>query len=208
MDTAGIVMKDTALFEAVYTHPKEVHQLLKMVTETLIKMVRIFEEKVTNRFCYSHANTNWLPYGVHVSDDYLPVISPKVYEEFSLPYNEMIAKEFGGVFLHSCGDYTHQAVNLLGTKRLMGVDFHEFSINKMAEKVGDKIVLFAGFVEDPFMNFSARSNSTKDEFIQRSRTNLEKLKDVKTRRLIFNGTCWEEDRAEEYYQKLLLYLKS
>ncbi|MFH0796845.1 MAG: uroporphyrinogen decarboxylase family protein [Candidatus Omnitrophota bacterium] len=204
VDTAGIVMQDTRLFEAVYTHPQEVHLLMKMVAETIISMVRTFEEKVTNIFCYSHGN--WLPYGIHLSDDYLAVISPKIYAEFVVPYNEMIAREFGGVFLHSCGDYIHQAGNLLGTKGLMGVDFHEFPINKMAEKTGDKIVFVSGYVDDAYMNFSERAKSTKEEIIRRSRQDLEKLKDVKNKRIIFAGTCWEEERASEYYNKMVFYL--
>ncbi|MBA2123998.1 hypothetical protein B9J78_03575 [bacterium Unc6] len=204
VDTAGIVMQDTRLFEAVYTHPQEVHLLMKMVAETIIRMVRTFEEKVTNLFCYSHSN--WLPYGIYMSDDYLAVISPKIYAEFVVPYNEMIAREFGGVFLHSCGDYTHQAGNLLGTKGLMGVDFHEFPINKMAEKTNAKIVFVSGYVDDAYMNFNERASNTKEQIIRRSWQDLEKLKEVKNKRIIFTGTCWEEERAVEYYHKMVSYL--
>ena len=206
IDTAGIIMKDTALFEAVYTHPEEVHLLLKMVTETLIKTVRAFEKKVTNLFCHSHAN--WLPYGIHMSDDYLAVLSPKIYQEFVLPYNQLIAKEFGGVFLHSCGNYIHQAANLLETKGLLGVDFHEFPINRLAEKTRDGIVLVSGFVDDAYTTFAEISKNTRAETLRRSWADLEKLPGVKTKRIIFCGNCLEEEKADEYYQKMVSFLKN
>ena len=205
VDTAGIIMKDSSLFEAFYTHPKEIHLLMKMVTETLIKMVRIFKEKVTNLFCFSHGF--WLPYGIHLSDDFLAVLSPRIYEEFVRPYNEIIAKEFAGLFLHSCGNYLHQVPNLLTTKELMGVHFHEFSIKKMVEKTQDKIVLAAGFVENPYLNFKELSLCTEEELIRHSWVDLGKLERLQTKKLIFLGSCFEEDRADEYYQKMLSSLR-
>lgn len=205
LGTAGIVMKDTALFEAVYTNPEEIHLLLKIITETLIKMVRIFEEKIGNLFCYSHASV-WLPHGIHMSDDFLPVVSQNIYEEFSKPYNEIIAKEFGGVFLHSCGNYLHQVPNLLNTKGILGVDFKEFSIKDMLEKNNDKFIINSGYVEDPYMNFAVKFSVSNEEIINRNLRDLDKLKFLKTKNLIFQGNCLDESYADEYYKRMVTYL--
>ncbi len=37
-----------------------------------------------------------------MSDDNMVNVSPAVYEEFVVPYNNRIAEAFGGLFLHSC----------------------------------------------------------------------------------------------------------
>ena len=38
----------------------------------------------------------WLPRGLWLSDDLQAVMSPDLYREFAIPYNEMLAQEFGG----------------------------------------------------------------------------------------------------------------
>jgi hypothetical protein len=46
----------------------------------------------------------WFPRGagIQMSDDNMVNVSPEVYAEFVLPYNQRIAQAFGGLFLHSC----------------------------------------------------------------------------------------------------------
>lgn len=100
-------------------------------------------------------------------DDYLAVVSPFIYEEFAVPYSEKISKEFGGVFLHSCGDYTHNAKVLLKTKGLMGVDFHEFPINKLADITGENIVFNCGYYRR-YLHDLGRKNEERHRYFKKT----------------------------------------
>lgn len=201
LDTAGIVMKDTELMMAMHTDSKRVHKLLDMITDVLIEMVHRITTEFVIPFAASHSN--WLPYGIHMSDDYLSVVSPSIYEEFAVSYNERISKEFGGIFLHSCGDYTHNAKVLLKTKGLMGVDFHEFPMNKMADITGEDIIYNSGFLEDAFMTWTERMKSDNAILKSRAWSDFEKLPQVKNRRIYYNAMCYELERVDEYYNKLI-----
>ena len=53
----------------------------------------------------------------------LAVLSPKLYREFALPYVNEVSEEFGGVFIHSCGNILHQLDNLAQVHNLRGLNF-------------------------------------------------------------------------------------
>lgn len=78
-----------------------------------------------------------------LSDDLLAVISPPLYDQFTTPYNERIAREFGGVVIHSCGSWEHNLSAVARTKGLLGVNFgvSETSIERVAEQFGAKAVI-------------------------------------------------------------------
>ena len=61
--------------------------------------------------------------GVSLSDDGLAVISAKLYEEFCLPYVNELSEEFGGILIHSCGNFVHQLDNLEKVHGLRGLNF-------------------------------------------------------------------------------------
>ncbi|MCD6509007.1 MAG: hypothetical protein J7L11_01255 [Thermoprotei archaeon] len=89
---------------------------------------------------------SWAPpnSGISVSNDMVMVLSPKLYKEFALPYLNRIAKEFGGLFLHSCGDYSHNLENVLSIYNLRAIDIHsypEVNFRRVCEIVGRKAIL-------------------------------------------------------------------
>jgi hypothetical protein len=45
--------------------------------------------------------------GISVSDDNMAVISAKSYANSALPYNSRLGEHFGGIALHTCGDFSH-----------------------------------------------------------------------------------------------------
>jgi len=203
LDTAGIIMNDTELMIAMYTEPKSIKKLLEMITDVFIEMVYRLLHEFAVPFALSHGN--WLPRGIHMSDDYLAVVSPAIYEEFALPYYHRISKEFGGLFLHSCGDYTHNAKLILKIEGIMGVDFHEFPINKLADVTDEKIIFNSGFVEDAYATWDNKTGIDAYTFKKRAWADFEKLSQVKNRRLYYVGTCYESERLDEYYNKLIKF---
>jgi hypothetical protein len=90
-------------------------------------------------------STRYLPdgMGLAVSEDVLAMISPKLYEEFSLPYINQLSEEFGGVIVHSCGNFEHQLNVLSKVHKLRGINFgvNEMSFESLYSKFGGKTVL-------------------------------------------------------------------
>lgn len=141
IDSASLIMKYEEFLLAMYTNPKEVHHLLKMVTELIIKFAKL-EKSIAKGFTPNHSPQIYQPadWGICLSDDLIAVLSPELYKEFALPYVNILSEEFNGVFLHSCGDFSHNLENLSKIKNLRGIDFGvtEMPIENMVEKLADK----------------------------------------------------------------------
>ena len=124
LDTAYLVWDSSAFMLAMYTNPKEVHHLMRLVTDLTIAYVK--EQRAHSpQFLPCHFPPLWLPdgRGVSISDDGLAVISAKLYKEFCLPYVNEVSDEFGGIMIHSCGNFVHQFDNLANVHNLRGLNF-------------------------------------------------------------------------------------
>ncbi|MDI6858353.1 MAG: uroporphyrinogen decarboxylase family protein [Dehalococcoidia bacterium] len=124
LDTAYLVWEPSAFMLAMYTNPKEVHHLMRMVTDLIIRFVREQRSRCPE-YLPCHYPPLWLPdgHGIAISDDGLAVISAKLYEEFCLPYVNELSDEFGGMMIHSCGNFVHQFGNLEKVHNLRGINF-------------------------------------------------------------------------------------
>jgi hypothetical protein len=109
---------------AMKTNPGEVHHLMRRMTDLIIRFVREQRSRVPQFMPCSNPPV-WLPdgRGMSVNDDCLAVLSPALYEEFALPYVNELSDEFGGVFIHSCGNFVHQFDNLEKVHNLRGLNF-------------------------------------------------------------------------------------
>jgi len=124
LNTAVQVMKQEEFFIALYTEPEKVHELMARVTDTLIEFVRRLQASV--RVDGGIWPYIWLPQevGVVITEDLMPLLSPAQYAEFGAPYLKRISDAFGGVYVHSCGQWTHNAPVLAQSGvRLLGLDF-------------------------------------------------------------------------------------
>ncbi len=124
LDTAYLVWDSSAFMLAMYTNPKEVHHLMRVVTDLIIDYVKE-QKKRSPEFIPCHYPPLYLPDGggLQISDDGLAVISAKLYEEFCLPYVNELSEEFGGISIHSCGNFVHQFGNLEKVHNLRGLNF-------------------------------------------------------------------------------------
>lgn len=102
MDTAYLIWDSCDFMMAMYDHPNEVHRLMRLCTDLIIKFVKEFRTRV-DEMVPSHFPPVYLPdgMGITLSEDVLAVLSPDLYEKFSLPYINKISEEFGGVLIHS-----------------------------------------------------------------------------------------------------------
>ena len=144
MDTAYLVWNSTDFMLAMYRHPKEVHHLMRMCTDLIIEHVKEVRTKV-DEFVPAHVPTVYLPdgMGITVSEDVLALLSPEFFEEFSLPYLNELSEEFGGVLIHSCGNFEHQLESLTKVRNLRGINFgvSETRFEAVWEKFGGKTVI-------------------------------------------------------------------
>jgi hypothetical protein len=124
MDMAYLVWESSGFMLAMYSNPQEVHHLMRLVTDLTIAFVKELRSR-SPQFFSCHCPPLWIPegQGVSISEDCSAVLSPKLWREFSLPYVNEISEEFGGVIIHSCGNFLHQFDNLAQVRNLRGLNF-------------------------------------------------------------------------------------
>jgi hypothetical protein len=122
--TASLIWDYTSFIEATLVFPDEVHALLEKVTEATIRYIKEQFKRIHNFYSISHEMW-YVPreLGIRVSDDTAALLSPALYREFGVKYNAMIAKEFGGIVVHSCGNVTNVAAAMMEIPGLKGLDF-------------------------------------------------------------------------------------
>jgi len=82
--TTAVIIRGQDFFMDIYDHPRDVHKLVKLVTEVSLLMRRTIEKVIGIRM-----KSTW------IKDDYAGMLTPAQYEEFVLPYYQKIYQEFG-----------------------------------------------------------------------------------------------------------------
>lgn len=147
LDSAALVMGHTEFFTAMRTHPWEVHHLLQMVTNFTIESARGQHDLVRGsgvEFVPSLFQP-WIPdgFGISVSNDVCVMISAEEHDDFCLPYLNQISDVFGGLYIHSCGNWLHQIPSLTKVRGLRGLEFgvSETPFAPVAEYFDGRVVL-------------------------------------------------------------------
>jgi hypothetical protein len=147
LDSAALIMGHTEFFTAVKTHPWEVHHLLQMITDFTIECARAQRGVVRGsrvEFVPSLFQP-WMPdgFGISVSNDACVLISAEEHDEFCLPYLNQISDAFGGLYIHSCGNWLHQIPGLTKVRGLRGLEFgvSETPFAPVAEYFDGRVVL-------------------------------------------------------------------
>ena len=144
LDSAALIMGHNNFLLALRTHPNEVHHLLQMVTDFTIRVVRAQRAAADADFVPSLFQP-WMAdgWGVSVSNDECVMISARDHDEFSVPYLNQLADAFGGVYIHSCGNWLHQFPSLERVRNLRGLEFgaSEAPFAPVAARFGGKVVL-------------------------------------------------------------------
>jgi uroporphyrinogen-III decarboxylase len=144
LDAAYLIWRSEDFLVAMFTNPAEVHHLLSMVTDLIIDFI-MAQRELAPEFIPCHYPSIFMPdgLGIAISDDALAILSPSLYEEFGLPYVTRLAETFNGIFIHSCGDFSHNLANLAKVPNLRGLDFAagETSFEMVADRFWGKAVL-------------------------------------------------------------------
>jgi hypothetical protein len=147
LDSAALIMGHNNLLLAMHTHPAAVHHLLQLVTNLTIEFARTQRNIVTTygvEFIPSMFQP-WMPdgWGISVSNDEWVSISSEMHDEFSVPYLNQVSDAFGGIYIHSCGNWQHQFNSLGKVRNLRGLEFgaSETSYEAVFEYFGGQVVL-------------------------------------------------------------------
>ncbi len=147
LDSAALIMGHNTFLTALYTEPDAVHRLLQKVTNLTIEFVhaqRAIALEYGADFVPSMFQP-WMPdgLGISISNDECVMISAAMHDEFHVPYLNQLSDAFGGIYLHSCGRWTHQFPSLERIHNLRGHEFgaSEATFEPVLEHFGGRIVL-------------------------------------------------------------------
>ena len=126
LNTAGLILKQEELFMDMHGQPDKVHRFLERVCDTNIAMMHSLRQQIgrTDGNIWPYV---WLPHdvGVMITEDMMPLLSPDQFKQFGLPYLKRISDEFGGVFIHCCGEWGRHAKNIAESGvNVLGAEFH------------------------------------------------------------------------------------
>jgi len=147
LDSAALIFGHTEFFQAMRTHPAEARRLMSLVTDVSIDFVKAQRRIVKDagvEFVPSLFQP-WIPdgMGVSVSNDAAVMISAEMHDELCVPFLNRLSEEFGGIYVHSCGNWTHLFPSLAKVRNLRGLEFgaSETLFEAVAEAFGGKTVL-------------------------------------------------------------------
>lgn len=144
LDNASLIMGHNNFLLTLSTHPVLAHRLLQMITDLTIELVHEQRRAAGNDFVPALFQP-WIPdgWGVSISNDDSVMISARHMSEFGVPYFNQLADAFGGIYIHSCGNWLHQIPALEKLRGLRGLEFgaSEVPFSSVLEHFGGKIVL-------------------------------------------------------------------
>jgi uroporphyrinogen-III decarboxylase len=147
LDSAALIFGHSHFLSAMNTDPDAVHHLLDRVTDLTVQFAKaqrdlVIEEGV--EFVPTMFQP-WMPdgFGISVSNDESVMISAEMHDEYSVPYLNRLSEAFGGIYIHSCGDWTHQCSSLEKVRGLRGLEFGatEAPFETVLDRFNGKILL-------------------------------------------------------------------
>lgn len=125
MNTAFLLRGQDIFFEMT-DEPDFYHRLMDVICEVFIRLTKRLKEEIGEPLDAGYHGAMYMENGgARVVDDVSIMLSPGQYEEFSLPYVRKCLAPFGGGWVHSCGDISHQLQFYLDAPEIRCVNFGE-----------------------------------------------------------------------------------
>jgi hypothetical protein len=158
-DSASLIMDTSEFFANSLSDMERLAPFMDLVTQVMIEFSEMQFETIgpkASRPGHIMLSSPNLP-GISISDDNMAVISKRSYTNSALPYNSKLGDHFGGISIHTCGDFSHnfdvvkQVKNLVVMDcALAGVDPQPNNPKKLAEAfAGSGIILKCRVGADP-----------------------------------------------------------
>ena len=149
IDVCGQLWGYDNLFVCAYEEPEYFHKLLSKVTDAFILFWKKQQAILGDTFVGTHLFAwDWVPLdnGAALSADSLVMVSPDYYDQFFKPYIERIGKTFGGLAVHSCGDFRAVIPNLCNTPHVKAVNASQLSVEQLINAGIDKEKVIIAFL--------------------------------------------------------------
>ncbi|HPD32307.1 MAG TPA: uroporphyrinogen decarboxylase family protein [Phycisphaerae bacterium] len=125
MNTA-FLLREQEVFIEMLEEEDYFHRLMRIVTEVFVRLARRFKREVGEPLDGGYHGAMYMTNGgVRVVDDVSIMLSPEHYLRYSLPYVRQCLAPFGGGWVHSCGNISHQLDAYLSAPEIKGINFGE-----------------------------------------------------------------------------------
>ncbi len=137
-DVLTSILKSDEAMVAMVTDGDRLHEMLGILTDSIIEVNRRMETVIRNFAGFSC--DRYLPFGMHVSDDNAAFLSPEAYAEFSVPYAGRLADAFGGLAYHCCMGQQQNLALMASTRGFLGFDaMPDFNpVDRILSAIGGK----------------------------------------------------------------------
>jgi len=150
LGVAEMLWESNDFFISLLEEPSTVHKLLEIITEVLIDYISRLKKICPEMIPITWPGV-WAPAekGVHLSDDTMSMIAPEIYEEYGVRYNNIISREYGGIFLHSCTTNERYFESIIKNEGLRSINFaaqYSSDMEKIYGFFGGKAVILPHYV--------------------------------------------------------------
>lgn len=135
-DVAGQMFGYDNLFVCAYEEPSRYDKLMSLISDAFICFWKAQQKTCGELFIGTHLFAwDYVPQntGASMSIDSLVMVSPEFYQGYYRKYIEKMADEFGGLVIHSCGDFRHVVPDLMRTKGLKAMNASQLSLRQLVE---------------------------------------------------------------------------
>ncbi|MFH0795932.1 MAG: hypothetical protein V2A65_02625 [Candidatus Omnitrophota bacterium] len=165
VNIACMLIDTSELLVGMYTCPELVHRLLRTCTDLILKVLESYKIEFGKAFAPITWPLVWFPcgYGLTLTQDSIPFLSPNLYREFELPYVQEISRAMGGVYMHCCGRLEHVLGEVKKVDNLRGIDhaYPESHLEKILQNLGNHITVTSNIASRGEKDFS-----TYDLYVQ------------------------------------------
>ena len=122
----------SSIFVDSYDYPELLHQLLQLVTDTYRLYMHEWEHIIPPRSDGYAVHWGMLIKGrIMLRDDSAMNFSPAMYQQFSVPYEQLLLDEFGGGAIHFCGRGSHFVPAAAAMRGLSAINASQPELNDM-----------------------------------------------------------------------------
>ena len=121
IDTANYLLGSTRLMEWVYEEPKALKMLLGIITDTLINVIRLYQDVVEGHTAPELIAC--VDKGYLICSEIRHLISDDTYLEFEAPYLRAIGEACGPFAVHSCGCFDRTMRSTMLDPNIFAADF-------------------------------------------------------------------------------------
>ena len=146
LNTAGLIVNQENLLMSMFDEKLAVHTFLEKVTDFIIEYVGYLRKAAAGRLCGNLWPYTFFPadLGISFTEDLMPLLSPKLYQEFGLPCLQQLSSALGGLHIHCCGAYGLHVRTLANSNLpIKALEFHypETTLEELEPLAGQVVLI-------------------------------------------------------------------